>query len=103
MDSFITDFSSANDRAVALDEKIMSAAANISSNYVNLVSLTARQVMGALDITVLSNSDGSIDASDVQVFMKDVGGSGYVSRVLFIAHERAELMVQTCKCGRTVI
>ena len=103
VDSFITDFSNANDRAVALDEKIMSAAANISSNYVDLVSLTARQVMGALDITVSSNSDGSIDASDVQVFMKDVGGSGYVSRVLFIAHERAELMVQSCKRGRTSI
>ena len=58
-----------------LDEKIMSAAANISAHYVDLVSLTARQAMGALDITVLGNSGNSIDASDVKVFMKDVGGT----------------------------
>ena len=78
VDSFVVDFSNARNRAIALDEKIMSAAANISSEYIDLVSLTARQTMGALDITVVNNSDNSVDASDVKVFMKDIGGSGCV-------------------------
>ena len=55
----------------------MSAAANISAHYVDLVSLTARQALSAVDITVLGNSDSSIDASDVKVFMKDIGGTRY--------------------------
>ena len=78
IDAFTADFSDAMNRAVALDQKIMDAAAQISENYVNLVSLGARQTMASLDITVLGNSDGSVDASDVKIFMKDVGTSGCV-------------------------
>ena len=78
IDAFTADFSDAMDRAVALDQKIMDAAAQVSENYVNLVSLGARQTMASLDITVLGNSDGSVDASDVKIFMKDVGTSGCV-------------------------
>ena len=53
----------------------MSAAANVSSNYADLLSLTARQAMGAMDITILSTSNNSVDASDVKVFMKNIGAS----------------------------
>ena len=53
----------------------MSAAAKISTNYVDLVSLSARQAMSGLDITVGS------DASDVLIFMKDVGTSQRVNPV----------------------
>ena len=53
----------------------MSAAANVSSNYADLLSLTARQAMGAMDITILSTSNNSVDTSDVKVFMKNIGAS----------------------------
>lgn len=77
IDAFVQDFSAASDRAQSLDEKIISDAGKISSNYVDLVSLAARQVMGSMDITVLeSDSRGSVDGSDVKIFVKDIGGSG---------------------------
>lgn len=56
----------------------MSDAANISSNYVDLVSLSARQVFGSLDITV-SHDTPSANESEVKVFMKDIGSSGCVT------------------------
>ena len=45
----MTGFSAANDRAVALDQKIMGDAGKISSNYVDLVSLATRQTMAAME------------------------------------------------------
>ncbi len=41
----------------------------------DLVSLGARQTFGALDITVLADDKGNVDASDVKIFMKDLGTS----------------------------
>ena len=77
IDAFVQDFSAASDRAQSLDEKIISDAGKISSNYMDLVSLAARQAMGSMDITVLeSDSGGSVDGSDVKIFVKDIGGSG---------------------------
>ncbi|RPD75342.1 hypothetical protein L226DRAFT_534905 [Lentinus tigrinus ALCF2SS1-7] len=81
IDAFTTDFSAAHDRAVALDQKIIGDAAKISSEYVDLASLGARQTFGALDITVLSDDKGNVDASDVKIFMKDVGTSLRVNPV----------------------
>ena len=73
----MTDFAAALSRAQSLDEKITSDAGKISSNYVDLVSLAARQVMGSMDITVLeSDPGGNVDGSDVKIFVKDIGGSG---------------------------
>ena len=69
----MSDYSAARDRAAILDAKIMGDAAKISPQYVNLVSLVARQVMGAVDITVpLEASD---DMPDVSAFMKDIGST----------------------------
>ena len=77
IDAFVQDFSAASDRAQRLDEKIINDAGKISSNYVDLISLAARQVMGSMDITVLeSDPGGSADRSDVKIFVKDIGGSG---------------------------
>lgn len=71
IDAFLADYPDALARAIAFDEKVTSDAAKISPEYVDLVSLVARQVMGAIDIT------GS-NASDVKAFMKDIGYSQYV-------------------------
>ena len=75
----MTDFAAASERAAALDEEIIADAAKISSNYVDLVSLSARQTLASLDITVGTDSKGDPNPSDVKVFMKDVGTSGCVS------------------------
>ena len=45
----------------------MGDAAQISSEYVDLVSLGARQTFGALDITVFTDDNGNVDASDVKI------------------------------------
>ena len=82
IDAFVQDFSAALDRAQSLDENIINDAGKISSNYVDLVSLAARQVMGSMDITVLqSNGGASLNESDVKIFIKDIGGdtTGYAS------------------------
>ena len=67
----MSDFGEAYGRSVELDNKIVEAAAQISANYVDLVSLATRQTFGSLEITT---NEGA-NSSDVKVFMKDLGTS----------------------------
>ena len=53
--------------AATLDKKITDEAANVSSHYVDLVSLSVRQTMGGMDITVPEN----LNVSDTKIFTKD--------------------------------
>ena len=62
---FTADFAAAHDRAVVLDQKIMSAASQISPQYSDILSLGTRQTMGALDFTVGTDSSGRIVPGDV--------------------------------------
>ncbi|PBK76561.1 hypothetical protein ARMSODRAFT_875663 [Armillaria solidipes] len=80
IDFFLSDFSDAKQRAIDLDNKIMSDARQISDNYADLVTLAARQAL-AVDITVSKNSEGQWNTSDVMTFMKDVGNSRRVNPV----------------------
>ncbi|KAI1795667.1 hypothetical protein LXA43DRAFT_731775 [Ganoderma leucocontextum] len=73
IDAFTGDYTGAHDRAVALDQKIMSAAAKVSSQYSDIVSLATRQTMSALDITVGTDSSGNLVSDDVKIFMKNLG------------------------------
>ncbi|SJL15644.1 uncharacterized protein ARMOST_19148 [Armillaria ostoyae] len=79
-DFFLSDFSDAKQRAIDLDNKVMSDARQISDNYADLVTLAARQAL-AVDITVSRDSKGQWNASDVMSFMKDVGNSRRVNPV----------------------
>ncbi|KAM5534567.1 hypothetical protein V8D89_011771 [Ganoderma adspersum] len=81
IDAFTADFAGAHDRAVALDQKIMSAASQISSQYSDILSLGIRQTMGALDFTVGTDLSGHIVPSDVKIFMKNLGTDGRVNAV----------------------
>lgn len=78
MTAFVIDYQNALARAVALDEKIMTAAANVSAHYADLVALAARQAMGGTELTVgRSTSDASQwNTSDTKMFMKNVGTDG---------------------------
>ncbi|PSS38026.1 hypothetical protein PHLCEN_2v111 [Hermanssonia centrifuga] len=78
--SFLLDYDDANQRASALDERILGQASSISPNYADLVSLAARQAMGGTELTI-RGSGNQWNTSDVKMFMKDMGTSGRVSPV----------------------
>ncbi|KAK0441136.1 hypothetical protein EV421DRAFT_751118 [Armillaria borealis] len=80
IDFFLSDFSDAKQRAIDLDNKIISEARQISDNYADLVALATRQAL-AVDITVSKDSDDQWNTSDVMTFMKDIGDSGRVNPV----------------------
>ncbi|KIK65800.1 hypothetical protein GYMLUDRAFT_158570, partial [Collybiopsis luxurians FD-317 M1] len=75
MSDFMSDASNALQRAIALDNKIMSDANKVSSNYADLVSLASRQIMAGMEITVGVDLNGQVNKSDVLIFMKDIGNS----------------------------
>ncbi|OCH90332.1 DUF1793-domain-containing protein [Obba rivulosa] len=79
--AFVTNYTTASQRAQDLDQNLVQAAANISSQYVDLVSLAARQAFAGLDITISNGTDGQWNTSDVKIFMKDVGNTGRVNPV----------------------
>ncbi|KAJ7195913.1 hypothetical protein GGX14DRAFT_674126 [Mycena pura] len=79
IDAFITDFPSARDRALQLDQKLLQDAGRVSSNYADLVSLATRQTMAGVELTVSKNGAGEWNTSDVMAFMKDVGSSQRVN------------------------
>ncbi|ETW77436.1 hypothetical protein HETIRDRAFT_480082 [Heterobasidion irregulare TC 32-1] len=72
--AFATDFSNAWGRAEQLDARLISAANAISSDYADLLSIAARQVYGATELTIAKGSDGQFNKSDVMMFMRNIGG-----------------------------
>ncbi|KAM5534566.1 hypothetical protein V8D89_011770 [Ganoderma adspersum] len=82
IDAFTGDYAGAFGRAVALDQKIMSAAAKISPQYSDIVSLATRQTMAALDITVGTDlGTVTLLPGDVKIFMKNLGSGRRVNPV----------------------
>ncbi|KAF9042247.1 hypothetical protein BJ165DRAFT_260171 [Panaeolus papilionaceus] len=71
--AFIAGFPKAMENAVALDTRIMNDAGKVSTDYADLVALSLRQTMGAIEITSVQNSDGSWKDKDVKIFMRDNG------------------------------
>ncbi|KAK7045354.1 hypothetical protein VNI00_007603 [Paramarasmius palmivorus] len=72
--AFLKDFSDAKARAETFDEKIVSEAGKVSSDYAGLVSLSTRQVFGSVEIAI-DPANGPL------MFMKDVGTSLRVNLV----------------------
>lgn len=68
--SFMNDYSSALSSAQAFDTKLQSDASAISSDYAEVVALSVRQALGAMEITVSKNGVNSWNTSDVLVFLK---------------------------------
>ncbi|KAJ6482672.1 hypothetical protein C8R45DRAFT_1099940 [Mycena sanguinolenta] len=79
IDAFMVDFTAAQTRAITLDQKILGDAANMSPDYVDLVSLATRQAMAGMEITVPMLPNGTLDLHNVRAFMKDVGNSQRVN------------------------
>ncbi|KAH9940434.1 DUF1793-domain-containing protein [Epithele typhae] len=79
--AFLGDYANAVVRANAFDAKLQADAGKISADYASLVPLSVRQTLGAIEITAAKKSDGSLDASDVKTFMKEISSSGDVNTV----------------------
>ena len=74
MDDFLADYPAALARSEQLDEHIISSATTAGgSKYAELISLVTRQAYGAVELTLARASDGSLNTSDVMMFMKDFG------------------------------
>lgn len=76
MDAFLSDYSDVKVRADDVDNCIFAAIGNRSTSYRNLVSLNARQVMAATELTIDIGEDGQWNMSNIKMFMKDIGDSG---------------------------
>ncbi|KAF4567440.1 hypothetical protein EYR40_006444 [Pleurotus pulmonarius] len=72
----LDDFPRALSAAIDFDAKLRAEGNAISSKYADLLALTARQVMGAMDITLPPAKDGAWDIKDVKIFMKNLGSVG---------------------------
>lgn len=90
IDSFLGDFSSALSRANTFDAKVQSDASAVSSDYASIVALSVRQAFGATEITASRNSDGSINASDILMFMKGAHPTPLPSRHHLTGHASAQ-------------
>lgn len=74
MAAFLQDYDNAVQRANAFDASLIKNASVVSSHYADLISLTARQAMAGIELTV-GGVGPDWNTSDVKMFMKDVGSS----------------------------
>ncbi|TFK43420.1 DUF1793-domain-containing protein [Crucibulum laeve] len=79
--SFLGDYANALSRARAFDSKVNIDASKISADYASVVALSIRQAMGATEITISKNSDGSFNKNDIIMFMKEISSDGNVNTV----------------------
>ncbi|KAF8992037.1 hypothetical protein BDQ17DRAFT_1370004 [Cyathus striatus] len=81
VEDVIGKFDDVMSNATDLDNKILADGGAISPNFNDLISLSLRFTFGAMDITLARFPNGTIDTSDVKVFMKDVGTSRRINPV----------------------
>lgn len=77
----IDDYTNALSSAIALDAQILAAGLRYSQEYADLLTLATRQALAALDVTLVQNSDGSWNGTDIKAFMKNMGSVGATSGV----------------------
>ena len=82
--SFLSDYSAALSRAQSLDSKVNSDASKISANYAAVVELSIRQAVGATEITISKNTDGTWNTDDILMFLKGISFCKYLGTELLI-------------------
>ncbi|KAF5339378.1 hypothetical protein D9611_009811 [Ephemerocybe angulata] len=76
IDAFLADFPDARARAQRLDEKLKQEGSVVSDEYADLVALSLRQTLGAIEITLPRfDAKSGWNTSDVQAYMRDMGVS----------------------------
>ncbi|KAJ6539468.1 hypothetical protein B0H19DRAFT_960516 [Mycena capillaripes] len=79
--SFLGEYTDALARNSKFDSQVQSDAMAINADYAAIVALSIRQTLGATEITISRNSDGSFNTSDVLLFMKEISSDGNVNTV----------------------
>ncbi|KAJ7684052.1 hypothetical protein B0H17DRAFT_941147 [Mycena rosella] len=79
--SFLQEYGDTLSRNSKFDAQVQSDASAISADYAAIVALSIRQTLGATEITISKNDDGSWNTSDVLVFMKEISSDGNVNTV----------------------
>ncbi|KAJ7179016.1 DUF1793-domain-containing protein [Mycena filopes] len=79
--SFLAEYTDALARNTKFDAQVQRDAMAISADYAAIVALSIRQTLGATDITISKNNDGSWNASDILVFMKEISSDGNLNTV----------------------
>lgn len=74
--AFLDDYDRSFTASEAFDASLNSNASAVSSDYAALVALSTRQVFGGLDITIARDGSGTLNTSDIMVFMKNYGSYG---------------------------
>ena len=54
------------------DAQVQNDSMAISADYAAIVALSIRQTLGATEITISKNEDGSFNTTDILVFMKGI-------------------------------
>ncbi|KAF8300411.1 DUF1793-domain-containing protein [Clavulina sp. PMI_390] len=76
-----TEYNAAVSAAATFDAKVQSDGSAISSAYADILALSARQVMGGIEITISKSSSGSYNTGDIMAFMKEISSDGNVNTV----------------------
>ncbi len=76
---FLDDYADAQTESQSMDTSLASkASSSAGTNYSDIVTLSARQVYGALDLTIPNDS---LDTNDTMVFIKEISSDGNVNTV----------------------
>lgn len=76
--AFLADYENAYAESLAFDAKVVAAGSSFSRNYTDLLEQSARQIYGAMDVVIPT---GSLNTSDVLVFLKEISSDGDVSTI----------------------
>lgn len=75
----LSDFGAADAEARNLDASLASKASSVAgSNYSDIVTLSARQAFGAMDITI---PEDTLDTNDIMTFVKEISSDGNVNTI----------------------
>ncbi|KAJ7876517.1 hypothetical protein B0H14DRAFT_2342683, partial [Mycena olivaceomarginata] len=67
-----TDYANALAHNTKFEAQVQKDVVAICVDYAAIVALSIRRTMGAMEITISKNSDGSFNMTDVLVFMKGI-------------------------------
>lgn len=76
--AFLEDYESAYEESVAFDARVVASGDAFSTNYTDLLEQSARQVYGAMDLVIPTDS---LDTSSVVAFLKEISSNGDIDTV----------------------
>ena len=71
---FLNDFSNASSRAKQPDDKIFQDSESVAFDLSRLTFIAIAELYGSMQLTIGTDARGNLNASDVMIFMKNIGG-----------------------------